>query len=123
MYMSSCMTGAICSVFLVIDPDSEVMVRLLLIRGMLVGFVAGLLVFGFASVFGEPSVDRAIAFENAMDEAKSRSHASMSMPVEAAESELVSREVQGTVGLLTGVSVYSIAIGGLFALVFACAYG
>jgi hypothetical protein len=30
------------------------MVRSLLIRGMLVGFVAGLLVFGVAKIFGEP---------------------------------------------------------------------
>src|SRR5262245_2836795 len=114
MCMSSCMTGAICSVFPVIDPNPEPMVRSLLIRGMLAGFVAGLLVFGFASVFGEPLVDRAIAFESAMDEAKAGSHASMSMPVEAAEPELVSREIQGTIGLLTGVTVYSTAFGGLF---------
>ena len=33
------------------------MVRALLIRGMLAGFVAGLLVFGFGRVFGEPPVD------------------------------------------------------------------
>jgi ABC-type nickel/cobalt efflux system permease component RcnA len=39
------------------------MVGHLLLRGMLVGVVAGLLAFGFAKVFGEPQVDRAIAFE------------------------------------------------------------
>ncbi|HLH90458.1 MAG TPA: CbtA family protein [Xanthobacteraceae bacterium] len=39
------------------------MVGQLLLRGMLVGAVAGLLAFGFAKVLGEPQVDRAIAFE------------------------------------------------------------
>jgi hypothetical protein len=39
------------------------MIKTLLVRGMAVGIVAGLLAFGFSSLFGEPSVDRAIAFE------------------------------------------------------------
>jgi hypothetical protein len=89
------------------------MVGTLLARGMLVGVIAGLLAFGFAKVFGEPQVDRAIAFETKMDQAKG----------EAPEPELVSRHVQSTIGLLTGVLVYGTAIGGLFALVFAFASG
>jgi hypothetical protein len=88
------------------------MVRTLLIWGMVVGIVAGLLAFGFAKVFGEPQVDRAIAFEDQMDRAKG----------EAPEPELVSRPVQSGVGLLTGVVVYGTALGGLFALAFAFAY-
>ena len=39
------------------------MVRDLLIRGMIAGLIAGLFCFGVAKVFGEPQVDRAIAFE------------------------------------------------------------
>ena len=39
------------------------MVGALLLRGMLVGVVAGLLAFGFAEIFGEPQVEHAIAFE------------------------------------------------------------
>jgi Probable cobalt transporter subunit (CbtA) len=89
------------------------MVRSLLIRGMIVGVVAGLLAFGFAKLFGEPQVDSAIAFEDQMQQA-------MHM---GAEEELVSREVQSTIGLFTGVVVYSAAFGGLFALVFAFASG
>jgi hypothetical protein len=88
------------------------MVRTLLIWGMLVGIVAGLLAFGFAKVFGEPQVDRAIAFEDQMDRAKGEVHGP----------ELVSRGVQSGVGLLTGVVVYGTALGGLFALAFAFAY-
>ena len=89
------------------------MVRALLIRGMIVGVIAGLLAFGFAKLFGEPQVDSAIAFEDQM-------HQAMHM---GAEAELVSREVQSTIGLFTGVVVYSAAFGGLFALVFAYASG
>jgi predicted cobalt transporter CbtA len=96
---------------------------------MLVGFIAGLLCFGFLRIVGEPPVDRAIAFEAAMDEAKDKAEADdakakgMAMPKQDAEPELVSRPVQAGLGLFTGVAVYNTAFGGLFALVFAFAYG
>jgi predicted cobalt transporter CbtA len=93
------------------------MVRTLLIRGMLVGLLAGLLVFAFSKVFGEPQVDRAIAFETVR---KAAAHTSIGTP---AEPELVTRQVQANFGLLTGVTVYCTAFGGLFALVFAYANG
>ena len=46
------------------------MVGAMLLRGMLVGVLAGLLGFGFLKLAGEPAVDRAIAFETQLDEAK-----------------------------------------------------
>jgi pimeloyl-ACP methyl ester carboxylesterase len=81
----------------------------LLLRGMLAGLVAGFLAFGFAKVFGEPQVDRAIAFEEQLAKAKG----------EPEEPEIVSREVQASIGLFTGVTVVGTAMGGLFALAFA----
>jgi hypothetical protein len=69
------------------------MARSPLIRGMLVGFVAGLLVFGFAKIFGEPQVDRAIAFEMAMDEIKMKADAAKDIH-DMPEPELVSRPMQ-----------------------------
>jgi predicted cobalt transporter CbtA len=90
---------------------------------MLVGLIAGLLVFGFGKVFGEPQVDRAITFETALDEAQAKAHAAMGGPPEVPQPELVSRPVQAGLGLFTGVMVYCVAFGGLFALVFACANG
>lgn len=98
------------------------MVRTLLVRGMLVGFLAGLIVFTFAKVFGEPQVDRAIAFETAMDVAKAKADLAKGIH-DPEEPELVSRPMQASWGLLTGVMVYCTAFGGLFALVFAFAYG
>src|ERR1700754_2109988 len=101
----------------------------LLLRGMLAGLIAALLSFGFLKLAGEPSVDLAIAFEQAMDEAHAKAKSDEALakgqaaPTEQAEPELVSRPVQAGIGLLTGVAVYSTAFGGLFALVFALAYG
>jgi predicted cobalt transporter CbtA len=96
---------------------------------MLVGVLAGTLCFAFLKLAGEPSVERAIAFEIAMGEAKHKAAAddamSKGVPVshEHAKPELVSREVQAGIGLFTGVTVYGAAFGGLFALAFALAIG
>jgi hypothetical protein len=103
---------AICSAFPVIDAET-IMVGKLLMRGMLAGVVAGLLAFGFARVVGEPQVERAIAIEE-------HAHAAHG---DAPEPELVSRETQAGMGLLTGVVAYGAAFGGLFALAFAYAWG
>jgi hypothetical protein len=89
------------------------MVRTLLVRGMLVGILAGILSSGFAWLFGEPQVDHAIAFEERIRQ----------LAGEAPEPEPVSRAVQSTIGLLTGVVVYGCAFGGIFALAFAYAHG
>ena len=110
--MNLFMTDAISSASPAIK-STPLTARTLLLRGMLVGIVAGLLVFAFARWIGEPQVERAIAFESSVDQAKG----------EAPEPEMVSRKVQRGVGLLTGVLVYGAAIGGIFGLVFALAYG
>jgi hypothetical protein len=89
------------------------MIRTLLVRGMLVGLAAGVLAFVFAYIFGEPQVQHAIDFEEQLARINH----------EPAEAELVSRGVQRTLGLLTGTVVTGVALGGLFALVFAWAYG
>jgi predicted cobalt transporter CbtA len=114
------------------------MVGILLTRGMLVGFVAGLLCFGFLKLVGEPQVDRAIAFESAMEAKEKPSagqpphdhsahdHAAAEAPksetLKEEPEELVSRSTQAGLGLFTGVTVYNTAFGGLFALVFALTY-
>jgi hypothetical protein len=89
------------------------MVRPLLIRGMLAGLGAGLLAFAFAYVFGEPQVQHAIDFEERL----------AAVAHEPAQPAVVSRGVQGTLGLLTGTAATGVALGGLLGLVFAYAYG
>jgi hypothetical protein len=99
----------------------------------------GLLSFAFLKVYGEPQVDRAVAFEIQQDDAKvaaqkAESHNHASAPHDHAsvthahmadhdEPELVSRSVQAGLGLFVAVLVYSAAFGGLFGLAFAFAYG
>jgi hypothetical protein len=89
------------------------MVRRLLVRGMVAGLAAGVIAFAVAWMFGEPQVNLAIAFETHMHQ----------MAGDPPEPVLVSRAVQSTIGLLTGVVVYGAALGGIFALVFAYAQG
>lgn len=91
------------------------MVGQLLLRGMIAGLIAAVLAFGFAYVFGEPEVNYAIGVE------EQKAIAAGENP--DAEPELVSRRVQSTIGLATGILTYGTAIGGLFALVFAYVYG
>lgn len=86
-------------------------VRILLVRGMLAGLTAGLLALVVSYFLGEPSVDAAIAFE------ESHAHAG-----EHGE-ELVSRTMQSTAGLSTGVLVYGVAFGGIAALAYCFALG
>lgn len=100
------------------------MVGTLLVRGMLVGIVASLLCFSFLKLYGEPQVDRAIAFEAQLDETKAAADSAKNMDMSKHEhAELVGRPVQAGIGLLTGLVVYCTAFGGLFALAFAFAYG
>jgi putative cobalt transporter subunit CbtA len=87
------------------------MVSSLLLRGLVVGLLAGLLAGGFGFAFGEPRVDRAIAYEEA--------HAAVG---EAHEHAPVSRDGQRG-GLFLAMSLYGLSVGGLFALAFAFARG
>ncbi|MFJ3664562.1 CbtA family protein [Streptomyces sp. NPDC090119] len=84
-------------------------VRNLLVRGMLAGLGAGVLALIAAYFLGEPSVDSAISFEGH----HSHEH----------EVEVVSRSLQSTAGLATGVLVYGVAFGGIAALAFCFALG
>jgi predicted cobalt transporter CbtA len=86
------------------------MVRTLLVRGMLVGVVGAALVFIFASVFAEPQITAAVAFEYAHSTSDGGA-------------ELVSRSVQSTLGLGLAIVLYGTALGGLFALAFAFVHG
>ena len=59
---------------------------------------------------GEPSVDKAIAFEGYVE---------YNIHHEAPEADVVSRSLQSSAGLGTGALIYGIALGGVSALVFA----
>jgi predicted cobalt transporter CbtA len=80
------------------------MARTYLVRGMVAGLLAGLCAIAFAKLVAEPQIARAERFEGSHQPA------------------LVSRDVQDTVGLGTGVAVAGVALGGLFGLAFAAVY-
>ncbi|WP_331753272.1 CbtA family protein (plasmid) [Streptomyces sp. NBC_00637] len=88
---------------------NSAIVRTLLVRGMLAGIAAALPALVFAYLMGEGPVDAAIAFESA----NSHEHGE----------ELVSRTLQSTAGLATGVLVFGVAVGGIAALAFCFALG
>lgn len=90
-----------------------------LLRGMIVGVVAGIIAFAFAYTFGEPQVDLAIAYEEQVSAAAA---AASTEPI-VDEPPMVTRETQAGIGLLTGLVGFGAALGGAFALVFALAYG
>src|SRR5260363_354077 len=89
------------------------MIGKLLLRGMLAGVAAGLLTFGFAKSAIASALTQAIAF----------AETAQANQGDATGAELVSRKTQAGLGLFTGVVIYGAALGGLFALVFAYAYG
>ena len=91
------------------------MARTFLIRGMICGVVAGVLVFLYARLFGEAPVNGAIGLEEQLAHAAGAAHEH--------EEEIVSRDVQSTWGLFTGTMLYAIAVGGIFALLYAFAWG
>jgi MFS family permease len=90
-------------------------VSTLLARGLLAGLLAALATFVFAQVLGEPQIDKAIAFEEANAPAPEPGH--------AAGPETVSRDTQSTIGLGFGIFLAGVALGGVYALVFAFANG
>ncbi|WP_211245869.1 CbtA family protein [Actinomadura oligospora] len=94
------------------SPAPLMTMRALLVRGMAVGIAGAALALVVAWIYGEPQVGAAISFEEA--------HADHSGGHEA---EVVSRAVQKSLGLVTAVGVYGVAIGGIFAIAFAFAYG
>jgi lysylphosphatidylglycerol synthetase-like protein (DUF2156 family) len=92
--------------------------RRLLICGLAAGLCGGLLAAGFVSLAGEPAIESAIAYADGReqaDHAGAHDHADASTPVP--------RALQRGAGLLTAAVLYGVALGGIFALVFAFAYG
>ncbi|MCU7703063.1 CbtA family protein [Streptomyces albidoflavus] len=90
-------------------------VRALLVRGMLAGLAAGVAALLVAYFLGESRVDAAIALE---EHAAGGHH-----DHGGGEEELVSRAMQATGGLATGVLVFGVAIGGIAAIAFCVALG
>ncbi|MDX1889876.1 CbtA family protein [Mycolicibacterium sp. 050158] len=95
------------------------MERQIIGRGLLAGALAGVLAFGTARIFVEPVIERAIGYEDGVGAAhEATGHGGHEHGV-----ELFTRGIQANVGMGFGVLGFSIAMGALFAVVFAVAYG
>jgi hypothetical protein len=97
--------------------------RSLVLRGVGVGALAGLVAFVFGWIFGEPLIQAAIDYEGAREGARQALDAAAGLPVPAAEADLVSRGIQGTVGIGLGMLAFGVAMGALLAVAYALAWG
>lgn len=100
------------------------MERAIIWRGLMAGALAGGLAFIWAKIFIEPIIGRAIDFEDgaaaahqAMEAAAGHGHS------HGEGGELFSRGIQSNIGMGLGVLLFSIAMGGLFAVVFCAVHG
>ncbi|GAA3408811.1 CbtA family protein [Streptosporangium vulgare] len=102
------------------------MITKLIVRGLVVGLLAGLLAAVFAYTVGEPRIDQAIALEEAAAAAAApaESHDDTGTAAHSHDEEeaLVSRDGQ-RFGLFLALGLYGLAVGGLFALVYAAVRG
>jgi len=107
--------------------------RAFLVRGLLVGLLAGFATFLVAHQVGEPHVERAIALEasgaaatgdetHTHDDGAAHSHGEASAGSDEGGTT-VSRADQRTWGLATGTLAVGLALGGIVALVSAVAVG
>jgi Probable cobalt transporter subunit (CbtA) len=94
-------------------------------RGLLAGAVAAVVAFVFARIFVEPAIDLAIGYEDGVGAAREAlahgaEHAGHSHGEDGGG---FSRAIQMNVGLGFGMLAFCVAMGALFAIVFAVAYG
>ena len=100
------------------------MEKALIWRGILAGALAGVLAFGWAKIFIEPIIGRAIDFEDGTAAAHEAVEAAAGHGHHHGEGgELFSRAIQSNIGMGLGVLLFSIAMGALFAVVFCVVHG
>ncbi|MGW1864563.1 CbtA family protein [Streptomyces mauvecolor] len=99
------------------------MEKKLILRGVLVGAVAGLLAFVFGRIFAEPQIAKAIDYESGRDAAQAALDKAAGLPAEAADPDLFSRTIQADVGLGVGMIFFGMAMGALFAVAYTVCLG
>jgi hypothetical protein len=99
------------------------MVKQLIGRGVLAGAAAGFLAFVFARIFAEPLINQAIDYEDARGAAQDALDKAAGLAVEAGGPDLVSRTVQSTIGIGTGMVLFGAAMGALVAVAYIVAVG
>ncbi len=95
------------------------MEKKLILRGLFAGTVGGALAWLFSLWLAEPIVDAAIEYEGARDEVMARLDG---VPLEEGEA-LVSRTIQGGVGIGVGMLLFGLAMGALVAVAYSLCLG
>ncbi|BBY19255.1 CbtA family protein [Mycolicibacterium litorale] len=92
-------------------------------RGLLAGALAAVVAFVFARIFVEPVIELAIAYEDGVGAAHEAIEHAGAGHSHGGDGGGFSRAVQMNIGMGFGVLAFSVAMGALFAIVFAVAYG
>ncbi|HZQ30762.1 MAG TPA: CbtA family protein [Mycobacterium sp.] len=87
------------------------MEKRIIARGLLAGAIAGVVAYLFARTFVEPTIGRAVGFEESHIAAHDHG------------AELFTRSVQANIGMGFGVVAFAVAMGAMFAVTFVVAYG
>lgn len=92
-------------------------------RGALAGLLAGVVAFIFSLIFVEPLVDQAIDYEEERSGMLDSIAAAVGLPTGGEGPEIVSRAVQSTAGLATGIIAVATAMGALVAVGYLVLHG
>ena len=99
------------------------MEKKIVLRGMLAGFVGGVLAFVFARIFAEPKIQAAINYESARDDAQNALDRAAGLKVTTEGSDLFSRTVQANVGIGVAVVAFGVAMGALYGVAYCVCLG
>ncbi|HZE17986.1 MAG TPA: CbtA family protein [Mycobacterium sp.] len=92
-------------------------------RGALAGLIAGVLGFVFARIWAEPVIDKSIDYESGRHDILAALNTAAGRPVAPEGPEIFSRTTQSTVGVATGIIVFSVAMGVLVAVTYLVLHG
>jgi hypothetical protein len=99
------------------------MEKKLILRGALAGAIAGLLAFVFARIFAEPQIQAAIDYESGRDDMQALLDKAAGLPAEPGGPDIFGRTIQANLGIGVGMILFGIAMGALFAVVYAVCLG
>ncbi|MGO8851271.1 CbtA family protein [Mycobacterium sp.] len=92
-------------------------------RGALAGLIAGVLGVVFARIWAEPVIAKSIDYESGRTAILAALNTAAGRPVAPEGPEIFSRAMQSTVGLATGIIVFSVATGALVAVAYLVLHG
>ncbi|MBY8889070.1 CbtA family protein [Streptomyces sp. PTM05] len=94
-----------------------------ILRGALAGALAGVLAFAFSRIFAEPVINKAIDYESGRDAILAELNKAAGRAVAPDGPEIFSRSIQSTVGIATGLILFSAAMGALVAVAYVVLHG